>query len=127
RDSLALARELGLHNQTAVSLYFLGLIAFQGGDYPAAHAFWEECREMDRRNQTKGGAVLGALAEVAALQGDLALARARWEESLAEGRKLGRLDLVARALRGLGDVVRREGDFAAALAWYAQSLQAARG
>ena len=126
QDSLALARELGLHNQTAVSLYFLGLLALQASDYPAARACWEECREINRRNQTKGGSVLGALAELAALQGDFAMARARWEESLAEGRELGRHDLVARALRGLADVARLEGNFAAALAWYAESLQVAQ-
>jgi hypothetical protein len=81
---------------------------------------------VDRRNQTKGGSVLGALAELAALQGDTATARARWEESLAEGRELGRPDLVARALRGLGDVARLEGDAAGALARYSEGLEAAQ-
>jgi predicted ATPase/DNA-binding SARP family transcriptional activator len=124
QSSLVLARKLGMHGQTAVSLYFLGLLAFDEGDFAAALAFWEECREVDRRNQSKGGAVLGRLAELAAVQGDYAKARACWEESLAEGRELGRADLMVRALRGLGDAARLEGDAAGALGCYSECLQA---
>jgi predicted ATPase/DNA-binding SARP family transcriptional activator len=127
QESLVLACELGIHNQTAVSLYFLGLLAFDESDFAAARAFWEECREVDRRNRNKGGAVLGALAELAAVEGDSVTASARWEESLAEGRELGRPDLVVRALRGLGDVARLEGDLAGATTRYGESLQAALG
>jgi predicted ATPase/DNA-binding SARP family transcriptional activator len=123
QDSLTLARELGMLNQTAVALYRLGGLAFQEGDYAAAQALWEECREVDRRNRNKGGAVLGRLAELATLKGDTATARARWEESLAEGRELGRLEHVAYALLGLGEVARLEGDGAGALTRYAESLQ----
>jgi predicted ATPase/DNA-binding SARP family transcriptional activator len=124
QGSLALLREFGCHGMLGIPLYLLGWLAFQESDYPAARALWEECREVDRRNQNKGGWVLGGLAELAAVQGDSAAARALWEESLAEGLELGRLDLVARALRGLGDVARLEGDFAGALTHYAESLQA---
>jgi tetratricopeptide (TPR) repeat protein len=121
--SLALARELGMHRQTAVSLYFLGLIAFQESDFAAARSLWEECREVDRRNRTKGGAVLHALAELAASQEEYATARAWWEESLSEGRELGRPDLIIRALRGLADTARLEGDPEGALKWYSESLR----
>jgi non-specific serine/threonine protein kinase len=121
--SLDLAREMGMHNQTAVSLYFLGLIAFQGSDFAAARSLWEECRAWDRRNGTKGGAVLHALAELAAVQEEYDAARAWWEESLAEGRELGRPDLIMRALRGLADTSRLQGDPIEALKWYAASLR----
>jgi tetratricopeptide (TPR) repeat protein len=123
QDGLTLARELGMLNQTAVALYRLGGLAFQEGQYAAAQALWEECREVDRRNRTKGGAVVGRLAELATLKGDTATACARWEESLAEGRELGRQELVAYALLGLGNVACLEGDGAGALTRYAESLQ----
>ena len=99
---------------TLVNLYHLGGTAFQEGDYAAAQALWEECREVERRNRTRGSSVLGRLAEVATVQGDTAGARVRWEESLAEGQELGRRDFVAYALLGLGTVARLEGDGAGA-------------
>jgi predicted ATPase/DNA-binding SARP family transcriptional activator len=123
QGSLTLAREVGMLNLMADSLYYLGSLAFQEADYAAAQALWGECREVERRNRTRGGPVLGRLAEVATVQGDTATARARWEESLTEARERGRLDFVAYALLGLGDVSRLEGDGAGELARYAESLQ----
>src|SRR5439155_110229 len=49
--------------------------------------------------------------------------RARWDESLAEGRELGRLDIAAYALLGLGEVARLEGDRGVEQVRYVESLQ----
>src|SRR5262249_11059932 len=122
-ESLAIARAFGGKGAIAVSLYFLGRIACQRGDLCAARMLWDECRRVDEEHGTKAGAVLGALAHLAAMEDDLGAARALWKQSLAEAQHLRIQDRIAKALRGLADVARRQGDDVGSCSLYAQSLE----
>jgi tetratricopeptide (TPR) repeat protein len=125
-EGLTIARAFGQKRSLAVGLYFLGHIAFQQGDHRTARVHWEESRRLDRENENRGGAVLGSLAELAAIEGDHEAARALWEQSLAEARELRSPERSAKALRGLAEVARRQRDGGKARSLYAQSLQIER-
>jgi tetratricopeptide (TPR) repeat protein len=121
-DSMAIARAFGNRPATAVSLYFLGEIAFQLGDYGSARERWEECQAVDRQGDHRSGAVLEGLARLAALEGDFGTARALWEQRLAAAREEHDPERQAKALAGLAETVRRQGDAAGARSLCRQSL-----
>src|SRR5262249_4764293 len=62
------------------------------------------------------------VADVVVVQGDYALARSQYEESLKWSRELGNKRGIAIALNGLGNVASSQGDYSAARAHYEESL-----
>lgn len=96
----------------------LGFIALRLGDYDRAEACgvaacdaWRRLRDPARLAQAVY--ILGAVSEY---RGDDALAKARYEQSLAAYREAGYTPGIAVILENLGDVAYRGGDYARALA-----------
>jgi non-specific serine/threonine protein kinase len=81
--------------------------------------------EAERPTRVSAAAYRGA-ARLALNQGDLAAARALYEQSLARWRAVGDAAGVAGTLVGLGDVARARGDGAAARSLLTQGLAAGR-
>ncbi|MCB0166543.1 MAG: tetratricopeptide repeat protein, partial [Anaerolineae bacterium] len=106
------------------SLYELGLIRRELGDFARAAALFEECvtfhRALGDREGT-GIALLG-LSDVARDQGDMALVRQYAQESLVILRELGVQWAIGFALNNLALVAYWEGDLAQALALINESV-----
>ena len=85
-------------------------------------------RRLLRQSTTQGRALL-SFARVAVSQGELAVARARYQESLALAREIDAKNLIASALEGGGAVAaaQREPGWAARLWGAAQALRGAIG
>jgi DNA-binding CsgD family transcriptional regulator/tetratricopeptide (TPR) repeat protein len=120
-ESLGIGRELG--NIPAIALIFnmLGRQAFQQGELHQAEEFLTEsdrlaCEVGDQHNLALRSRLL--LAGLAALQGDYATARLRYEVGLATALALGHTNLIASGLKGLGCVAAAQGLYAwAAVLW----------
>ena len=128
RDSLA--RLLALPeaqagaDTRAGALGAAGRLAFNQGDYAAAHRFWERSlalwRDVGETGRVAG--MLNNLGHLARERGDYATARALLTESLELSRAAGGRRAVGRTLSYLGLVALQEGDYAAARAWLQEAL-----
>jgi len=133
-ESLVLHRQLNLTRGSASVLHALGVTALQAGDGAGARAFLEEClavcREVDgdsaRRIQTRA---TGDLGNVALAEGELALARELFAESLLLAREQGAQRVVAYCLEGLAGVAGACGQPARAACLFgaAEALRTALG
>jgi predicted ATPase/DNA-binding CsgD family transcriptional regulator len=120
-EGLSIYRELG--NTPAIALIFnmLGRLAIQQGELDKAEAFLTDsdrlaCEVGVQHNVAVRSRLL--LAGLAALQGDYATARLRYEEGLATALALGHMSLIASGLKGLGCVAAAQGLYAwAAVLW----------
>ena len=102
------------------ALFAAGVLAGEQGDYPSAHALFEESLELARELEDERGVAvsLNALAVNARDRGDLAASRALFEESLTRWRELSDLMAVARSLSNLANVTKLQGDYALARSLY---------
>jgi predicted ATPase/DNA-binding CsgD family transcriptional regulator len=91
RVSLQQYRECGDTAGIAYSLYMLGTIAWQRGDFAVARALMEESLALYKEDGDKEdiASLLTCLGQLATPQGEYAKARAFLEESLAIARELG--------------------------------------
>ncbi len=91
RESLAQCRERGDTEGTASSLYLLGTIARQKGDFSIARSLMEESLALYKMVSDKGfiAYLLSCLAGMATQQGEYTKAQALLEEGLAMQRELG--------------------------------------
>ncbi len=91
RESLALCRERGDAKGTAFSLYLLGTIDWQRGDFAMARALMEESLALYKEvgDQEDVAGLLTCLGQLATPQGEYDKARAFLDESLAIERELG--------------------------------------
>ena len=103
RESLAQCRECGDPVGTTFSLYLLGTIAWQRGDFAMARSLVEESLALEREMGDKEpiASLLSDLAGMATQQGEYAKAHALLEESLATHRELGDARGIANSLRAL--------------------------
>ena len=124
-ESLALWRDLGDRQSTALALHLLGCVALAQGDYDQAAAHSGEAQALFEalgnrwwaagvRSDVLGRAVYG--------QGDLAAATAILEDALAVYRELGDPLNAALTLNYLGFVACDRGDRAGAAARFAAGL-----
>jgi predicted ATPase/DNA-binding CsgD family transcriptional regulator len=130
-EARSIYQEFG--NIPAIALIFnmLGRVALQQGELDKAEEFLTAsdrlaCEVGDQHNLALRSRLL--LAGLAALQGDYATARLRYEEGLATALKLGHMSLVASGLKGLGCVAAAQGlhTWAAVLWGTAEPLRESR-
>ena len=109
-ESLTIFRELGDKNGIAFFSLISGWVALDQGDTVTAHALVEESltswREMGDRDAIWALAILG---RIEAYRGNLAAARAIYEESLAEASALSSHWLPAFCLEGLANTAAAQG------------------
>jgi predicted ATPase/DNA-binding CsgD family transcriptional regulator len=130
-ESLGIGRELG--NIPAIALIFnmLGRLALQQGELRQAEEFLTDSDRLAREVGDQHNLALRSrllLAGLAALQGDYATARLRYEEGLATALALGHTNLIASGLKGLGCVAAAQGlhTWAAVLWGTAEPLRESR-
>jgi predicted ATPase/class 3 adenylate cyclase len=126
-ESLAIRRRLGDRPGAAHTTFVLGRLARAQRDPAAARAHFEGSllvfRELDLRSEIPGPLLaLAELAEQAHDERDDARAAALYGEALSRTRELGAYRDAARALRGLGRLVRRTGDARQAMGPFRDSL-----
>ena len=109
----------------ASALFAAGRLAWQQGDYAAAHALHERSLAIRRLLGDQNGVAnsLGALGLIAKEQNQYERARALQEESLSIHRELGNRRGIAVALGNLGIVSMVVGHFSDARAQHAESLE----
>jgi predicted ATPase/DNA-binding NarL/FixJ family response regulator len=127
-ESLQLARGLGLRALEAASLYHLGLVAHDLGDFDAAHD--SHSRSMAIGTELSDIAIQArayyGLGQVAHQRGDLVGARALHEAGLARRRAVGETWGMHVELAALGRISLDENDLAGAHAAFQQSLLLSR-
>jgi tetratricopeptide (TPR) repeat protein len=128
-ESLALSRGSGNKSIVSTILGGAGEHYFALGEHERAEAYFEEDLALTRELGWKPVGVLLKLAKVAQARGDEEKARAlfetareAYEEHVATCRELRDQGSIGAALNDLGDMVREQGDYAAARAHYAESL-----
>jgi DNA-binding CsgD family transcriptional regulator len=123
-ENLALTRRADLRPQQALSLYVLGGLAYDCGDYPAALSWAEECLALwvVQRYQRGVAVALQTLARVYYQMGDLAKAQNLLEEGMPLFRETSWPWGIAWNLSTLGWVATDQGDLARARAHFAESL-----
>ena len=111
-------------SQTMRLLNAAGCLAYNHGDYAAAHSFFEEALAQARSIGDQSGAAfaLDGLAAGAANQDDRARALSLARESLALSQAIGDQWLSAITLITLGELARLNGDYDGARQLYEQSL-----
>ncbi len=120
-EALSIGRELG--NIPAIALIFnmLGRLTLQQGELRQAEAFLTDSDRLAREVGDQHNLALRShllLAGLAALGGDYATARRRYEEGLATALALGHTNLIASGLKGLGCVAAAQGLYTwAAVLW----------
>jgi non-specific serine/threonine protein kinase len=133
-DNLRAAVRWCLEGDDAEAEIGLSLVGVLGQFWDIC-GYWREgranCAELLSRTAAGGGTAVRAEAlrtagKLALLLGDVAEARARYEESLAISRKLAHENGVASALYELGGLALHHGDFAAARELYTDSLASSR-
>ena len=105
-----------------------GNLAYDQGDYGAAHALYEQGLEIKRQIGDQQGIAnsLLNLGNVAYSQGDYGEARAFYEQSLEIRRQIGDQRGIANSLNNLGNVAHNQDDYGAARAFCEQSLEIRR-
>jgi non-specific serine/threonine protein kinase len=124
-DALALFRELGDQNGTALSLGTLAKVANATNDDDQAVALCEEALTLFRMlgNQRQAAVVINDLGLIAWRQGDLKRAAAFHEEALTLRRELEDRVALAQSLSNLGLVAADLGDYARAAVLEGESLE----
>jgi predicted ATPase/class 3 adenylate cyclase len=114
--------------EEARALFWIGVFAYQQGNYEAAKAVQEEslaiAREIGDKQST--GNALNGLGNVAFEQGDYEGARALFEESLAIAREIGDSQGLTIVLNNLGLVAKEQGNSEEAVALHEEGLAVAR-
>jgi predicted ATPase/DNA-binding CsgD family transcriptional regulator len=128
-QGLALSDALGEPVFATFHESMLALLGEKVDDEARAIAHWEEVRRLVRTFDDHPGAVTHALWHLAALalaRGELAPARALWEESLTLARQTGSAEAVYWSQLGLAGLARLAGDYAHASALATEGLALAR-
>jgi DNA-binding CsgD family transcriptional regulator len=117
-------RELGHWAGVADALFLMGLVAFEEGDYLAAHALHYESLGIRRALGDDFGLAitLTGLGAIALAQGDAGTGRTRLEEGLALQRRVGNRRSMANLLAALGILVLQAGEEATARSFLKESL-----
>jgi len=120
-ESLGIYQELGSIPAIALIFNMLGRLALQQGELDKAEEFLTESDRLAREVGDQHNLALRSrllLAGLAALQGDYATARLRYEEGLATALAIGHMSLIASGLKGLGCVAAAQGLYTwAAVLW----------
>lgn len=127
REWLAQALEVVTAEETelyAALHHGAGVLAWNQGDYLAAHEHYEESLALRRQMGDEQGvaALLNNLGNLALDQGQYAQARAYLEESVEIKRRLGHQVGIATSLANLGVVAYEQGDHEAARAFLEKSV-----
>jgi DNA-binding CsgD family transcriptional regulator len=130
-EARSIYQELGSIPAIALIFNMLGRLALQQGELDKAEEFLTESDRLAREVGDQHNLALRSrllLAGLAALQGDYATARLRYEEGLATALALGHTSLIASGLKGLGCVAAAQGlhVWAAVLWGTAEPLRASR-
>ena len=128
RRSIAMLRRSGVPDQAALSLYGLGTIAYQEGDYTSAERLLRRCGQLYRDTGSAFGLALclNDLGNVALMQGRDADAERRFRKSLALRTEIDDQAGRARCLTNLGIIADHRHDLEEARRCFEQSLAAAR-
>ena len=128
-DALARQRVLGDRGSVSsaglgLSLFLMGLVLREQGDFARAVALFAECTQLHREIEDREGIALGllGLSDVARDQGDVAQVRTYGEESLATLRKLGVQWAIGFALNNLALAAYQEGDLTRAFVLVSESV-----
>jgi tetratricopeptide (TPR) repeat protein len=126
-ERLGAALELstdGTPVRRAFALWFAGVFSRHAGDANRARTFHQAAFDafLQAGHQKEQALVLGALAQIASEDGDLATARAYQDRSLALARESSDPRAIGWSLHGAGQIAELERDFAAAQHCYQESL-----
>ncbi|MGE3511804.1 MAG: tetratricopeptide repeat protein, partial [Vicinamibacterales bacterium] len=127
-EALAIWRDIGDANGTAVTLRNLGVVAHHQGDHDRARTMFEESLPLHRQLGDRYGVQMSQLyfADLLRDCGEDARAATSYEEGLNLARERGDGHGVAYALRGLGHMARVRGDYARAGELLRESLELLR-
>lgn len=122
--SVALLRRLDARSELGATLQFFSMVAWAGGDYPAAQAILQEGLTIYREQQSSWSIALcvGVMGNVAAALGNYAEAKHLLQQALALFKELGDPRSTALALSYLGPVAYSLGDYDEAKQWLQESL-----
>jgi predicted ATPase/DNA-binding CsgD family transcriptional regulator len=125
---LVLADGSGPSSAQARALHGAGVLARLLGDYPAAHAMFEQSRDVAAAigDRHATASALYDLGRLASYQGQYGVARALLEASLKILQALGPHRILASNLASLGYLEYLEGRYPETRAWADQGLQVAR-
>ena len=125
-EALSIGRELGDPWNTATALRNLGLIENIKGNFLEARTLLEESlmiwREMGREGETGSAWTLIFLGDVAFLHYETEWTRSLYEEAVRILSGPGDINFLAYAIRRLGQLFLREGDYQEAIALCKESL-----
>jgi non-specific serine/threonine protein kinase len=125
-EALGIGRELGDQWTIATALRNLGLLDNIMGNYLVARSFLEESlaiwREMGIEGKNSSAWTLCFLGDVALNYGDAELARSFYQEAVTILEEPGDLNFRAYAVRRLGQLLWRNGDYKRAIALCKESL-----
>jgi predicted ATPase len=128
-DALARQHALGDRGSLSsaglgLSLFLMGLVIREQGDFARAMALFAECTQLHREIGDREGIALGllGLCDIARDHGDVAQVRMYGEESLATLRKLGVQWAIGFALNNLALAAYQEGDMSRAFALVSESV-----
>ncbi len=127
--ALAIAREVGDADLTALAVHMLGLAELTRGRWDRAEVLMTEALRLERASGVPGSGAMAlqALSSVAHRQGDLDLSERRAEEALALFRAVGHDSGAALALTNLARVAADRGNDRQALAAYQRSTSPVGG
>ncbi len=123
-DGLAICRELGDRNESALLFLNLGIAALRRGDFEQAAAMCTECLNISREmgNRWVSGEALWGLGSVEQLRRNPERAIALYTESLADHMEAGDRWAIGKNLCEMGTAAHDLHDYARALACYKDSL-----
>jgi tetratricopeptide (TPR) repeat protein len=125
-EALNIAREFGDQLNTATALRNLGLMENVKGNYLDARRYLEQSlviwREMGPAGNFGRAWTLVYLGDVALNRGEVELARALYEEVVIMLRETGDINFLAYAVRRLGQLLWREGEYEKSIALCKESL-----
>jgi tetratricopeptide (TPR) repeat protein len=128
KEALKLARENSDHEQEAVTLNRIGLIAAQQGDFLEGQKAFDESLELmrDLGSVVGQGATLVNMGRACLLQNNLQRALSYLNDALERLREAGDQNGIAGALNDRGFIFYRQGNFDAALEEFNASRQIAQ-
>ena len=125
REAVALTEAAGSEEKPIMTFALAGLASGEktAGNYPAAFSTGERVLQLYRESGPRLhlGMALLSQGEIALCMGNYAIARERWNESLAQSQKDQDSFRIAYSLNYLGDLARMEQNYAEAVAKYLQS------
>ena len=128
RKSLAILQRIGAPEDTSLSLYNLGNIAYQQGNYEQAKRLYRRSIRIYRQVGSHFGLALclNDLGVICLLQGDYAQANQLFRKSLAIRTKIGDQSGVAKSLTNLGLIADRLGQRKKTRRFFERSLEISR-